>query len=118
VLADEHAIDLHDIVPPLGPILDPTGDGVFGGKVEAVLVTETVKTTPLPTTTELGLCTFNGSQRTTPPPERMKEENKTHHQTVEPRDVPFPPQLRKGRNANIVGLEGRTSKFFGPNLLL
>jgi hypothetical protein len=118
VLADEHAFELHHIVPPFDPVLDPTGNRVFGGEVEAVLVTETVEAAPLPATTELSLCTHNRNQHTITPPERIKEKNKTYHQTVEPRDVSLLPQLLEGRNGRTIGLKGRASKFLGPNLLL
>lgn len=62
VAADEHAVELHDVVPPLTVLVGVPGDVVFGGEVEAVLITEAVKTTPLPTTTEVGLRTHNRSQ--------------------------------------------------------
>ena len=62
VAADEHAAELHDVVPPLAVLVVVPGDVVLGGEVEAVLITEAVKTTPLPTTTEVGLRMHNRSQ--------------------------------------------------------
>jgi hypothetical protein len=118
VSADKHALNLHHVVPPFDPVLDPTGNRVLGGKMEAVLVTETVEAAPLPATTELSLHTHNWNQLTTTLPERTEEENETHHHTVEPCNVPILPQLLEGRNGKAIGLKGRTSKFLGPNLLL
>lgn len=116
--AKEDAFELHHVVPPFDPILDVTGNRVFGGEVEAVLVTETVEAAPLPATTVLSLRTHDWNQHTTTPPERIKEKNNTYHQTVEPRDVSLLPQLLEGRDGRTIGQEGRASKFFGPNLPL
>jgi hypothetical protein len=118
VAADEHAAELHDVVPPLAILVVVPGDVILGGEVEAVLVTETVKTTPLPTTTEVGLRTRNRSQQTAPPMEGIEEEKRTYHHTIERGNVPFPPRLREGLDEAVTGLEVGTAQFLLVDLFL
>jgi hypothetical protein len=118
VATNEHAAELHDIVPPLAILVVVPGDVVFGGEVEAVLITETVETTPLPTTTEVGLRTHNRSQQTTPPMEKIEEEKRIYHHTIERGNVPFPPRLCEGLDEAVTGLEVGTTQFLLVDLFL